>query len=82
MNNHDNYNTRYDLLVSAGDYSETESSGPNFQIRDANITYDLKLSGEDIPDSIGIGDNLHFMAEIIKLDRELLLIDPVTTTFR
>jgi hypothetical protein len=81
MNNHESYTTRYDFLVCVGDYSETEFTGPNFQIRDANA-FDLKLSGNNIPDTIGMGDNLHFVAKIIELDRELLLIDPITTTFR
>lgn len=81
MNNHESYTTRYDFLVCVGDYSETEFTGPNFQIRDAN-TFDLMLSGNNIPDTIGMGDNLHFVAKIIELDRELLLIDPITTTFR
>jgi len=81
VNNHDSYTTRYDFLVYVGDYSETEFIGPNFQIRDANAL-DLKLSGNNIPSSVRMGDNLHFVAKIIRLDRELLLIEPITTTFR
>ena len=56
MGNHGDCKTRYDLLVGAGDFSATTSSGPNFQFHDVNITSDLHLNGLDIPDTIGIGD--------------------------
>ena len=63
MSNHNDYKTRYDILIYGGNYSETSAFGPNFQFVDVNIS-DLNLVGENIPDSIGIGNNLHIIAEV------------------
>ncbi|WP_154794540.1 DUF4839 domain-containing protein [Occultella kanbiaonis] len=85
MNAHGDYDTRYDILVAYGDYSETQSSGgPNFQFRDVNTTYDLHLVGQDIPDDIGVGDNLHIVARVgaFEPDTTLFLLEPVSTEFR
>lgn len=83
MSNHDNYKTRYDFLILAGDYSENTTTGPNFQFRDVSA-FDLKLIGDNIPDFVGQGDNLHFVAKIIEFDQTqgLFFIDPVSTTVR
>ena len=85
MNNHESYNTRYDILINAGDFSETVSiPGPAFQFRDVNTTSDLKYSGSDVPDSIGVGTNLRVVAEVVKYEPNscLFLLDPVSTEFR
>ena len=37
MNNHGNYDTRYDILIYTGDYSETSFSGPIFKFEDVNV---------------------------------------------
>lgn len=84
MANHNEYQTRYDILISAGDFSETRSTGPNFQFRDVNTTYDLHLTGANIPDSIGVRDNLHLVARVGDFDPEKLLfyLEPISTQFR
>lgn len=84
MNPHDGDTTRYDILISVGDYSETQSfGGPSFQFRDVNITNDLNLTG-NVPDSIGVGNNLHVVARVgaYEPDTTLFLLDPVTTQVR
>ena len=84
MNNHGTYKTRYDMLVSAGDYSETTAIGPAFQFRDVGIS-DLNLTGSRIPDYVGMGDNLHIVAQIEGYDSNrgcLFFLDPVSTTVR
>lgn len=83
MNNHEGATTRYDILIGAGDYSETSQPGPSFQFRDVNITNDLHLTG-DVPDMIGVGDNLHFTAEIDRYEASscLLLLEPIQTSVR
>lgn len=83
MNNHGNYKTRYDILIGAGDFSETEAPGPAFQFRDVNVTYDLHFKG-DPPDTIGVGTNLHVTAEIDEYESSscLFLLEPVETTVR
>lgn len=85
MNLHGDNQTRYDILISYGDYSETTSSGgPNFQFRDVNTTTDLHLTGNNIPDTIGVGDNLHVVARVGQFESNtlLFLIEPVSTEFR
>lgn len=85
MGPHGNYDTRYDILITYGDYSETKSSGgPSFQFRDVNTTYDLHLTGDDIPETIGVGDNVHVVARVgeFETDTLLFLLEPVSTQFR
>lgn len=80
MNNHGSYDTRYDILVIAGDPEAT--SGPAFQFRDVNMS-DLNLVG-DVPDTIGVHDRLHVVAQIDEyVERQsLMLLDPVETAVR
>lgn len=80
---HDGYETRFDFLVTRGDYSLTESGGPNFQFRDFNY-YDLNLTGENIPDEVRAGDNVRVTATINEFVEEqcLFLIEPVETVLR
>jgi hypothetical protein len=74
---------RYDILISAGDYSETQAQGPNFQFRDVGIS-DLNLTGSPIPDYIGKRDNLHIVARVGEFQsfQELFLLDPISTSVR
>jgi len=83
MNTHDGASTRYDILLGAGDFSETTSPGPAFQFRDVNTTSDLHLAG-DVPDSIGVGANLRVTARVDRYEPSscLVLLDPVETSFR
>lgn len=83
MNNHAGRKTRYDILLTAGSYSETTSRGPAFQFRDKNTTSDLHYQGE-VPDTIGVGDNLSIKAEVKKYEPQscLFLLEPVETTVR
>ena len=84
LNNHGDYNTRYDILVSYGDFSEEGVSGPNFQFRDVAPTHDLHFESEDAPDSIGVGDELTVIAEVQEFEKKscLFLLEPVSTSFR
>jgi hypothetical protein len=84
LNPHGSYTTRYDLLINAGDYSTTTFSGPNFQFRDVNITNDLHLTGPNIPDTIGAGNNLRIVATVgdYNSTQELLFLEPVRTEVR
>lgn len=84
MNPHGSYKTRFDLLLCAGDFSETSSSGPNFQFKDVNITSDLHLTGANVPDSIGVGQNLRITAKVegFNSTQELFFLTPVETQSR
>ena len=80
---HGDYTTRYDFLIYAWDYSETSVSGPSFKFEDCNIL-DLNLIGDNVPDAVGMGDNLHFVAKIINYDEtsQLFYLDPISTEVR
>lgn len=64
MQHHDNYKTRYDMLILAGDFSETISIGPNFRFVDISPVLDLHPTAENTPDTIKVGDNLHVVARV------------------
>ena len=83
MSQHGDYKTRFDFLIYAWDYSETSVSGPNFKFDDCNY-YDLNLKGDNVPDAVGNGDNLHFVAKIEKFDKnsQLFYLDPISTIVR
>ena len=36
IQNHDNYDTRYDILINTGNYDPNTTSGPNFRFTDVN----------------------------------------------
>ncbi len=87
MNLHENKTTRYDFLIYAGNYSvdgSTGASGAPFQIRDKNVVSDFNFKGDNIPDSISEGLNIHLIAEVVDYDTrgDLLLITPVETRVR
>jgi Domain of unknown function (DUF4839) len=84
MNNHGDNKTRYDILVNAGDYSESSTIGPNFKFKDVNIVLDLHLTGSNIPDSVGTGDNLHIIAQVEDYNSTqcLFSLKPISTGVR
>lgn len=84
MNNHGDYATRYDILVGAGDFSETAAPGPAFQFRDVNTTYDLHFTGSNLPDRVGVGNNLRVIARVEAFESAscLFLLEPISTEFR
>jgi len=83
MSYHANYNTRFDFLILGGDYSETSISGPYFQLRDVNV-FDLNLVGDNIPDSLATGMNIHIIAIVDEYDSNsgLFQLVPVETRMR
>ena len=83
LNNHESYKTRYDILVGAGNYSETSQPGPAFQFRNVGM-YDLHLQGSNIPDTVGRGDNVHVVATVGDYvpNQCLFLLEPVSTELR
>jgi cytoskeletal protein RodZ len=83
MGPHDGATTRYDILIGAGDFSETSAPGPAFQFRDVNTTYDLHFTGPT-PDTVGERTNLVVTAEVVEYEPAscLFLLDPVSTVVR
>ncbi|MCQ1946064.1 DUF4839 domain-containing protein [Arthrobacter sp. zg-Y1116] len=84
MQLHGGYTTRYDILISAGDFSETTSSGPFFQYRDVNTVSDLRYADDNRPDTIGVGDNVRITAQVVEYESVpcQFILKPVSTEFR
>lgn len=83
LNQHENYRTRFDILVNFGD-DGLGTKGPNFQFRDVSIVSDLNLTGDNVPDSMRVGDNLRITAEVDEFEPNtcLFLLEPVVTEYR
>jgi len=80
---HEKYTTRYDILINAGDYSETTFSGPDFKFEDVNV-FDLNLTGSEIPETIGEGQNLHITAVVEEYNENpgLFFLEPISSEIR
>lgn len=80
---HGNYKTRFDYLISPGDYSETTVSGPSFQFRDVNYS-DLHLTGDNVPDTFRVGLNIHIIATVGQYNETsgLFQLKPVSIKMR
>ena len=78
--NHGDSDTRYDLLLSAGDYVDenTVNPGPIFKFEDVN-TYGMGIEDLYLPDYISIGSNVHVFAEIQSFseDEGVFFLNPV-----
>lgn len=61
--NYENYNTRFDYLVSAGDYDPDSQIGPVFKFENVNY-YDLNTD----MDTVSVGTNVHIIAEVESFD--------------
>ncbi|WP_143546782.1 DUF4839 domain-containing protein [Rhodococcus sp. 06-235-1A] len=84
IDNHEDYETRYDILIGARDCDESDGGGPNLQFRDVNIVSDLGLTGPGIPDTLSVPDSLRVTAIVEEFEVRtcLLLLDPVSTEVR
>lgn len=76
---HENYKTRFDYLVSAGDYDPDHQIGPTFKF-DNVAYYDLNT---DL-DTVSIGLNVRIVAEVDFFDSNsgLFYLDPISITKR
>lgn len=83
LENHGSRKTRYDFLIAPGDEGANSTVGPNLKFEDINIT-DLHLTGENIPDSLKVGDLLRVVARIKEYNpvQCLFFLDPVSTRIR
>jgi hypothetical protein len=80
---HGSYETRFDILVEPGDFDPDRAIGPSFQFRDKNV-FDLNLTGKKIPDSVEVGQNYTFVAELGDYNPNTCLyqLEPVETRVR
>lgn len=83
--NHDDYDTRFDILLSAGDYIDdnTANPGPVFKFEDVN-TMNLGIEDLFLPEFIKAGSNVHVIAKVknFNADTGLFFLEPVTITER
>ncbi len=73
MNNHGSYNTRYDILIGAGNYDADSVRGPGFRLTDVGA-YDMKLDTMWVEDVLCVGTNIHIVAKVGKYN-------PITSIF-
>lgn len=77
LTNHENYDTRYDFLLSYGDYSEDSQDGPTFKLENYNVSNDAFPD-----DSYAIGDSIHIIAEVDKFENSVFYLTPIKVTHR
>lgn len=82
MTNYRTYKTRYDILITDGDYDPDSSKGPDFKFENVNPSYSLHFTNPDHSGTIGIGTNLRIVAEVGSYKDPLFQLKPVATTFR
>ena len=77
------YSTRFNYTIFTGnaDSFGKSTKGPLFLIKNVNY-YDLKLSGNNIPDTFSIGLNVHIVAEIKEFNDGIIVINPIKITMR
>ncbi|MGN1348356.1 MAG: DUF4839 domain-containing protein [Acutalibacteraceae bacterium] len=83
IQNHNNYNTRYDILINTGDYDPNSCCGPNFRLTDVGV-YDLDLDTLYLTDEIYVGVNVHVIAELEEYneDNTIYELDPIKVIVR
>lgn len=84
MQNHENYKTRYGILIGPGDAGPKTTAGPAFKYENVNMS-DLKLTGNNVPSYVGEGDKFRFTAEVGEYNAKhgcLFFLTPVSTTVR
>ncbi len=81
--NYEGYNTRFNYLIYVGEYGKANISGPQFQFKNVNY-YDLHLTGDNIPNSLKEGTNIHVIAEVKSYDENsgLFEIRPISVSVR
>ncbi len=79
MDYHGGYTSRYDMLITAGQFSEDSAAGPSFQFEDVGIA-DLHLVDSEDVEYIGVRDNVRVVARVESFDdsADLLLLEPVS----
>ena len=81
--NYENYDTRFDILVGAGDYDPDHQTGPAFKFKNV-AAYDLDLDTIDLESEIKVGKNVRIVAKVEEFDSNsgLFFLDPVSVTSR
>lgn len=77
--NHENYNTRYDILVSAGDYNPDTQTGPTFKFENISL-----IGLGFVSDTVSIGMNVRIIAIVEEFiyDTGIFFLDPISVIER
>ena len=81
--NHDDYKTRYDILLGCGNYDANSQQGPNFKFKDVNAS-DLDLDTLFMEEVIWVSVNVHVVAVVgdYNYDNTLFELKPISVTTR
>jgi len=81
--NHEDYDTRYDILVSAGDFDPNSQTGPTFKFEDV-AAFDLDLETLFLEDIIKVGENVRITAEVDSFNSNtgIFFLEPVSVVLR
>lgn len=74
MQYHGDYDTRYDILINAGNYDSNMAYGPNFRLTDVGA-FDLDLDTLWLEDVLSVGCNVHVIAEVGNYDANTTLFE-------
>lgn len=79
----EDYNTRYDVLVSAGDFDENHQNGPIFKFENVN-SFDLGLTAYKLTAQLSTGSNIHIKAKVERYNRDngIFYLEPIEITKR
>jgi len=77
--NHENYNTRYDILVSAGDYNPDTQIGPTFKFENISL-----IGLGFVYDTVSVGMNVRITAIVEEFiyDTGIFYLVPISVTER
>lgn len=74
----EDYETRYDLLISYGNFDANHQIGPTFKIESVN-SFDLGLTAYRLIDQLPIGANIHIKSKLTLFDSDtsIFYLDPI-----
>ena len=84
MQNHEKYDTRYDILLGPGNAGPKTTAGPAFKYENVNM-FDLEFTGKSVPSYVAEGDKFRFTAEVGEYNANkgcLFFLTPVSTAVR
>jgi len=83
ITNYKDYNTRYDILVSAGDYDPDHQRGPIFKFENV-AAYNLNLDTLYLEEELQVGVNVHIIAKVKSYNSNsyLFFLEPISVSRR
>ena len=81
MQHHENYDTRYDILMGPGNAGPKTTAGPAFKYENVNM-FDLKFTGKSVPSNVTEGDTFRFTSEVPYIGKTERKQTPRTTPDR